>query len=380
MCRICLLFLLMWFATQVHGQWTVSTPVPGPTGIEDGLVLDSDGTLFVSSYDGTTVKRITTNGEVSIHADGFISPNGLALSDDGTLYVANSGSNRISQVLPDGTVDHQWATGLQNPAGLAVDPSGTWLYVAQYQASRISRIRLDDVSIREVIATGFPLNGPVGMDFDGNGHLLVGNFNNGVILRITGTNSMETVATIPSFMGFLTAVGSDIYATSYSTNRVYHVDASGTTSVIAGSRTAGTDDGPGDQARFNGPNGIVASTSGDTLYVSDYVSESLRMIIRDATSTSTSPYPEVTPFGIDVWPNPIRAHATFAIRGYQPSQNARLDIFDIQGRQIFSQPLSQAELRWDGSASDGRTLSSGLYVARFVDGTTTDVKPIVIVR
>ena len=380
MSRIPFLLLLILFALPVKAQWTVSTPVPGPVGIEDGLVMGSDGSLFVSTYDGSTVKRIATDGEVSVYAGGFSSPNGLALSGDGTLYVTNAGSNRISRVLPDGTVEHQWVTGMQNPAGLAIDPTSTWLYVAQYQASRITRIRLDDVSVREVIASGFPLNGPVGMDFDGDGNLLVGNFNSGTVVRVTGTNSMETVASIPSFMGFLTVVGSDIYATSYSTNRVYHINPSGATTAIAGAQAAGTDDGPGEQARFNGPNGIVATASGDTLYVSDYGSESLRMLVRDASTTSTFPLPDQKPVQIDVWPNPFHSQATFTIRGHQPSPDAHLDIVDMLGRRVHSLPIAGDEVRWNGVSSDGRTLGSGIYFVRFVDGATHKMAPIAMIR
>lgn len=332
-----------------QAQWTVSTLVEGPAGLDDAISIDSEGNLYVSHYEGTTVKKVTPDGVVSTFVSGLLSPNGTTIAADGTLFVTNATGSRITRVSPDGTIDQTFATGLQNPAGVALNATGDTLYVSQYQLSRITRFPLADPSQKEVYVSGSPLNGPVGMAFGPDGSLLVGNFNDGRLVRVASDRSMSTVATIPQWMGAMTVSGDDIYATSLSTNRIYRIGMDGSTELIAGDRPAGSTDGPGLDARFNGPNGIAATASGDTLYVTDYNTQSVRMMVR-STSTATESSPDLG--ALPVYPNPFRTTLTVPA---SPREETR--IFDVQGRLVATLPSSDLPMQWDGA-----DVRPGLYI------------------
>jgi sugar lactone lactonase YvrE len=83
-------------------------------------------------------------------------------------------------------------------------------------------------------------------------------------------------------------IGDNIYATAYQDNRIYKIpiDGSGQT-VFAGTGTAGGADGDVLSAQFNSPNGITASSTGDTIYVSEYNPRRLRMITGVLGTTAT---------------------------------------------------------------------------------------------
>lgn len=347
---------LVLHALPVHAQWTVSTVVDGPAGLDDGISIDASGNLYVSHYEGTTVKKVTPDGTVTTFVTGLSRPNGSTIGPDGTLYIMNAAGSRITRVLSDGTIDHTFATGIQNPTGATMNATGDTLYVAQYQLSRIVRVPLANPSQRDFFVSGLPLNGPVGMGFAPDGALLVGNFNDGAIVRVTGNGSMSKLATVPANLGFMTVSGSDIYATSFSTNRIYHIGMDGSITLIAGSTSAGSTDGPGLDARFSGPNGIAATASGDTLYVSEYNTQTVRILTRP-TVTRAEPIAEMP--GMSLYPNPFRTALTIPSSPLEATQ-----IFDVRGRLIATLPPSASAVSWEGMDSDGRSAGPGLYIVR----------------
>jgi len=358
------LLLLLAIVASVQpsqAQWTVSTLVAGPAGLDDGISIDSVGNLYVSHYDGTTIKKVTPEGVVSTFVSGLLSPNATTIASDGTFYIPNATGSRITRVSPDGTVDHTFATGIQNPAGVALNATGDTLYVSQYQLSRITRFPLADPSQKEVYVSGSPLNGPVGMALGPDGSLLVGNFDDGRIVRVAPDRSMSTLASIPQWMGAMTVSGSDIYATSFSTNRIYRIGMDGSTELIAGDRQAGSTDGPGLEARFSGPNGIAATVTGDTLYVTDYSTESVRMLVR-STSTATESSPDLG--ALPVYPNPFRNTLTIP-----SSPRDETQIFDVRGRLVATLPPSSVPAEWDAIQA-----GPGLYIVRQGTRTTPVMK------
>ncbi|MBP2490838.1 gluconolactonase [Rhizobium leguminosarum] len=57
----------------------------------EGPVAMSDGSVFVVELSGKAIKRISSDGEVSIIVDAGGSPNGMAVGPDGALYICNNG-------------------------------------------------------------------------------------------------------------------------------------------------------------------------------------------------------------------------------------------------------------------------------------------------
>lgn len=386
--RVSLLFsLFLLLPLPLLAQWQVSTLVPGRAGIEDGLVMDKGGNLYVSQFDGSTVRKITPDGNVSVYASGFNAPNGLAIDDEGILYVTNAQGGRVSRVYPNGTVVRNFVAGLTNPTGVALNARQDTLYIAHYQLSRISRVALADSGNVETWVSGGLLNGPVGLFFDEFGTLHAGNFNNGDIIQITADGSMSRLASIPAFMGFAAYSHGTTYATSFTTNRIYRIDSEGTVERFAGSGNAGQQDGDAATATFNGPNGIVASPSGDTLYVSDYNAESLRMITNVTSTSLWEPTPELpnAPLQLDPsYPNPFSERTTITYHLATPT-SVRLYISDVQGRTVRSLASSSTEpgtqtLEWDGRDDGGHLLPNGLYFYTTLAGDASATGTLILMR
>ncbi len=128
-----------------------------------GLAQDSQGNLYVADMDNHRIRRIAPNGMVSTlagstegWADGqgsaarFSKPSGLLLDSQGTLYVTDTGNQRIRTLNLSGQVSTpSWSLGTDNtrpftePYGLTRSADGT-LYVADAGKNRI----------RQVTATG----------------------------------------------------------------------------------------------------------------------------------------------------------------------------------------------------------------------------------
>lgn len=383
-----LCLMTCWSAASLYAQWNVATLVPGSSGMEDGLVLDKEGNIYVSQFDSTVVRKVTPEGEVSIYASGFNAPNGLAMDDGGTLYVTNAQGGRVSKVTPDGTVVQSFISGLANPTGVAVSPNNDTLYIAHYGSSRISKVALADSNNVIDWVSGNPLNGPVGMTFDEDGMLYVGGFNDGGIVKIDADGTMMRIATIPPFMGFLTYAKGLLYATSFGTNRIYSVSVDGSSvELFAGTGAAGQQNGPVESATFDGPNGIAASASGDTLYVSEYNSETLRQIILAAATDvedEMSDVPVAEFFLEQNYPNPFNQTTTISYQQATPAR-ATLRIYNMLGQKVrtfarLPSTTGRIAVDWDGHNDAGQRLPNGMYFYTLSTENQTASKSLLLLR
>ncbi len=73
------------------------------------------------------MSEVTPAGVVSTFASGLDNPTGLAFDAAGNLYVANDSTGTVSEVTPAGVVS-TFASGFSGPDGLAFDAGN--LYVA----------------------------------------------------------------------------------------------------------------------------------------------------------------------------------------------------------------------------------------------------------
>ena len=150
--------------TQTTGVLTEILGSPFPLGLASGptaiAVHPSGNLLFVTNSNGSPgTLSVFTIGLAGVLAQIMGSPfqvvsnpQALALNATGTVvYVANKGSNSIStfsvdqntgDLVPIGT---PFLTGTA-PSSLAVGPGGQFLYVANSGAGTISRILIDPVS------------------------------------------------------------------------------------------------------------------------------------------------------------------------------------------------------------------------------------------
>ena len=270
---------------------TIVTPVSLTGDYADGAgtsarfngpssIVAADGnTLYVADLSNHRIREVRVGADAAAtqvsllagsgtagHADDagaaaqFNSPIGLALS--GTmLYVADRYNHRIRAVdlaSPEktvstiaGSVTAGYADGagstaqFRSPSGLAVDASGTTLYVADRHNHRIRAIDL--ASTEKTVST---VAGSVTAGYaDGVG--ITAQFNQPIGLALSGTM---------------------LYVTDNGNHRIRAVDLAGpekTVSTIAGNGIQGSTNGIGTAAQFRNPFGIAVM--GSTLYVTSDV-------------------------------------------------------------------------------------------------------------
>lgn len=193
------------------------------------------------------------------------------------------------------------SSGLNNPKGIASDAAGN-IYIADFNSNKIYKTTTAGVTsvlagsgtASSVDNTGAlaTFNGPAGIVYDGSTYLYVTDYNGNKIRRITvSTGVVTTIAgsgTAAETQGTgvaaafnhpygITSDGTNLYISDFVGNTVRKLIIS--TNVVsneAGSGTAAETNGNGAAAAFNGPTGLVYSSS--AIYVTDATGNTVRKI------------------------------------------------------------------------------------------------------
>ncbi len=122
-----------------------------------GLALDAFQNLYITNGGGNNILKMATSGGITVlagsgskgSADGqglsasFFGPQGIAVDGFNTIYIADSYNQRIRLINQAGlvsTLPLQYQ--LSYPLGLAVDPAGSTLYIADVVSSVIYKISI----------------------------------------------------------------------------------------------------------------------------------------------------------------------------------------------------------------------------------------------
>lgn len=360
--NILLLFFLCsaWVAFGQY-QYEVTTLIPENSNIiDDGLTLDENGTLYGSYWGiwqgaaGTHVLRYRPDGTYDTLAVGLFRPNGITYHD-GAVFVASSGNGQLVRIDTNGvkTVVANLAGGVSN----AVPVPGTdSLVITSWAQNQI--LGINSSGTMNTVYSSPLFNGAVGAAFDPQGRLYIGNFNDGKILRLAD-GVLEEYVDLGGGIGFLTYSDGAILATNHTDKKVYRINlADDSIEVIAGSGTPTIEDGIGVEASFKSPNGIAATPSGDTIYVSEFAGKALRMIIRKADIPNS-----VSEVGQAALPRvfPIPNNGMMNIDLGDTDQLARAILQDSSGRVL--QTFLPSEL--SAAALDLSHLTAGTYVLFF---------------
>ncbi|NDC42565.1 MAG: hypothetical protein EBZ77_13635, partial [Chitinophagia bacterium] len=191
-----------------YGKVTTGARVGGPAG----LVLNTNGDLFVSDQKLNRIMKVTPGDALSLLAGGMTVANivGFGTYQDGT----------------------GGAAGFNKPAGLAIDAAGN-VYVADFMNHCIRKIVTEPgVNYGNVtrLASGF--NYPSAVAVDANGDIIVTDQLNHRIKKVSTASATY-----------------------------------GTVTTIAGNGTNSNGDGAGTGASFSSPNGVAIDTDGN-IYVS----------------------------------------------------------------------------------------------------------------
>lgn len=213
----------------------------------------------VSTLVGSDVK-----GESLVDAP-YASLSGVSFDSKGNAFVSDSSHHQIRRITPDGTDTVFAGTGdigfkdgdlnkaqFTSPAGLVVDANDN-IYVVDTGNHRIRMITPDGKV--KTLAGGGATEWGIGAYADGKGDAARFNAPYAIALSQAG----------------------DLYVSDTENNRVRKVTLEGEVTTIAGVGVEGAADGPGNQAQFNSPRGIVVDTLGN-IFVADALNNRIRKI------------------------------------------------------------------------------------------------------
>jgi sugar lactone lactonase YvrE len=190
----------------------------------------------------------------------FYLPTGIAVDGVGNIYISDKHNNVIRKIDAGGIVstfagsgtagyaDGQGTAAIFNqPAGVAVDAAGN-VYVADQNNNRIRKITPQ-----------------------------------GQVSTIAGSGSIGNVNGSPSVASFYYPSGvavdgaGNVYVADTYNNEIRRIGTDGLVAILAGYTGAGSADGVGTDAAFNGPMGITVGADGN-LYVADYDNNAIRKV------------------------------------------------------------------------------------------------------
>jgi streptogramin lyase len=194
--------------------------------------------IYVSCAGNGSIYKFDTSGNRSTFASGLNNPQGLAFDRSGNLYTAtSSGIYKFNQSGNRST----FASGLNNPQGLTFDSSGN-LYAASYADQAI--YKFDSSGNKSTFASD--LHGlPEGLTFDNGGNLYVGvhglaslpNFYEGSIYKYNSSGQKSWFAywniNIGVPMGLAFDGSGNLFMSDYARLRISKFDSSGNRSTFA---------------------------------------------------------------------------------------------------------------------------------------------------
>lgn len=240
----------------------------------DAITLGKDGYLYASNYGTDIVYKIDKRGNSEIFISNQDGAAGIDFDDTGDMYLARYEAGDVVVISPEGEVRRVYATGLLGPIAIEFDATGN-LFINNYHARYLSKVTTDGKLVNSFLH-GF-LNSS-SLTFDDSGNIYLTSYENGRILKInseSGVVSMFLDSRVNGF-GYITYANNELYATNIKGNKVYRISMEGNLEILAGTGREGLKDGSGDTAEFTRPIGIIANTTGDTLFVAD--AKAIRMI------------------------------------------------------------------------------------------------------
>ncbi|MFT5891344.1 MAG: sugar lactone lactonase YvrE [Dokdonia sp.] len=337
--------LLFLFGNCLFAQ-NVTTYFDAPSvDVDDSMVFDADGNLYGSNFIGTTVYKITPDGVATPFITGLENPNGLAFDDDGNLFLSEFSASRINKYDSNGNLLESFTiNGL--PSGLTRAFEGDAMIFTNVSNNSVNRLDADG-TITEIYQ-GAPLNAPVGLTYDEDGVLYVGNFTGREIYKLVGDDAIF-IATIPDggatggndALGFIVYVDGRIYGTNFGGHQIYSVNPDGEDDffVFAGS-DQGNQDGSLSEATFNTPNGIIYNETEDALFISEFSGEGNIRRIDDITLGIQD---FSSDFQVIASPNPVTDIVHITTNKNLDMSNTDIRLYDNLGRSLLKSVNVQAK-------------------------------------
>jgi len=374
------------FAQQVY----VSTiQLSSPLSL-DGLIVSDDGTLYgAEGYNGTKIHKINMDGTSEVFASNLNGPIDMDFDDDGNLYVTTFNNAGVYKITSGGVVS-RYATVTTGPSGIVLNRQSRDVFVSHFGSAPFSGntvYKIDSSKSVTIFVQSNQLKSPVSLAIDNNENLYTPNIGNAKLFKIMPNGDMSLITTLPVSsaqfnIGHIEFANDKLYVTG-NTGRhyLYKVELDGSYEIIAGTGVAGNQDGEGLNAQFNGPNGIAASVTGDTLFISELNSPStIRVISLNTTTEVPENSNEVREYKLmQNYPNPFNPTTKIGFRVLNFG-HVSLKIFDLLGNEVA---LLVAEEKSSGDyeiSFDASKLKSGVYYYQLQVNDFSQTKKMVLLR
>ena len=260
-----------------------------------GIAVDSADNVYITELNGHTIRKLTPAGVVSTVAgtpgisgtnDGpgaaarFNQPWALTVDQQTNIYVADSGNHTIRKIAPDGTVTtlagkpgvRGYANGtngnakFDTPSGVVMNTEGA-LYVSEYYNQTIRKLMPSSTNWVVSTVAGGLYSSPSYVDGKGLS----------VRLAMPGGLAMDRVRKI-------------VYFADELSDTIRKMAPEGVVTTLAGmgsvtSQFAGSADGTGTAARFNGPHSPSVDSAGN-VFLADTWNHTVRRITPDGVVTT----------------------------------------------------------------------------------------------
>jgi large repetitive protein len=198
-----------------------------------GLVVANNGTMYVSDQLANTVVKIAPGGGTpTLYSSGYNTPNGIALDAAGNLYVADMGNDRVVKVSPGGVSSTVLATGAGfTPFALALNPTGTTLYVSDLNAQEVYQVPTATPSTPYTPTPVAPVSFASGMAVAKDGTVYVGSYTTDTVRAIPpggGTPTLYASGFMTPYGLALDSVG-NLYVTNFGGGSITEVPVGGGT-------------------------------------------------------------------------------------------------------------------------------------------------------
>ena len=314
----------------------------------DGLAWDKSGNLFISDCSNNRVRKLTSNGIVTVAGSGLQGysgdsgsataasldcPRGLAFDASGNLVIADTYNYRIRKVAADGRIStiagngsasfsgdgvNATSAGLGLPLSIAFDAAGN-LFISDFFGQRIRRVSTEGLISTVAgngsqaysgdggLATKATLSDPNGVAVDAAGNLYIADSGNNVIRKVSASGIISTVAgtgqagfggdgvqATKTTLAYPTFVFPDnagnLFVADRDNNRIRKVAADGTITTVAGNgfKAFLGDGGPAPNASLALPATAVMNPAG-VLAIADTFNNRIREVL------TTPPSAQVTP-------------------------------------------------------------------------------------
>lgn len=347
---------------------TVSTFTGGTP--DDAIVLDENGNIYCSNYVGDTVFKFTPTGDVSSFITGLNTPNGLAFNSNQELHVCDGEGNFVYKYDLNGNLLASYPNP-GHPSGIIKAHDSEAMIFTEYLGNAIN-VLAPDGTITE-ISSDSELVGPVGLTYDDENNLYVGNYTDRKIYKVLSNGTLDYIATVgnSSVLGFITFSQGMLWTTVFGEHKIYKVNPNAVDdyTIFAGS-TAGSMDGDISQATFNQPNGIAFNEAGDTMYITDFTTKNLRIITGISVLGNIDSSEHKSKFILH--PNPTSNTLNIEIKNHT-NNNLSLEIYDVVGKSTSEVDIS-ISAPYSRHTLDVSTLTAGIYFVKITTSEYTEVK------